>query len=35
MISLTKSIVLMLLVAESFSTTAEDGVKYANKCEGL
>jgi len=35
MIFLIKSLVFILLIAKSLSTTSEDGVKYANKCEGL
>ncbi|CAI6342654.1 unnamed protein product [Macrosiphum euphorbiae] len=33
MILLIKSIVFILLIAKSLSTSSEDGVKYANKCE--
>lgn len=35
MILLIKSLVCILFIAKSLSTTSEDGVKYANKCEGL
>lgn len=33
MILLIKSLVFILFIAKSLSTTSEDGVKYANKCE--
>lgn len=35
MIMLIKSVVFILLIVNSLSTSSEDGVKYANKCEGL
>ncbi|KAL4113302.1 hypothetical protein QTP88_016955 [Uroleucon formosanum] len=33
MIMLIKSVVFILLIVNSLSTSSEDGVKYANKCE--
>lgn len=35
MVFVVKSLVFVLFIAKSLSTTSEDGVKYANKCEGL
>lgn len=35
MVLLIKSLVFVLFIVKSMSTASEDGVKYANKCEGL
>lgn len=32
---LTKTLIVVLLVAKSLSTSSDDGVKYANRCEGM
>lgn len=35
MVLVIKLFIFVLFIAESLSNTSEDGVKYANKCEGL
>lgn len=35
MILFIKSLVFVLFIVKSLSTSSDDGVKYANKCEGL
>lgn len=35
MVFLIKSLVLVLVIAKSLGSTSDEGVKYANRCEGL